>query len=168
MAHRPHGKEDVVLQELPVSQSRCPRVVVLVLVLVFARAQSLPIFNRCISRLLPARASSCTAAPTYRGPFLAAPPLWCRELLAGGARVSSRGSDFRVCRKYLRGVERGETPPAGVILGKRGGRGERAFIGCSDRPYMLAANHPGHISFGTPSSSLSTGGCAPPCCEAPS
>ena len=37
---------------------------VLVLVLVFARAQSLPIFNRCISRLLPARASFCTAAPT--------------------------------------------------------------------------------------------------------
>ena len=36
------------------------RLLVLVLVLVFARAQSLPIFNRCISRLLPARASSCT------------------------------------------------------------------------------------------------------------
>ena len=69
---------------------------------------------------------------SYRGPFLAASPLWCRDLLAGGARVSSRGSDFRVCRKYLRG----ETPPAGVILGKRGGRGERAFIGCSDRSYL--------------------------------
>ena len=38
-------------------------VLVLVLVLVFVRAQLLPIFNRCISRLLPARASSCTAAP---------------------------------------------------------------------------------------------------------
>ena len=57
-----------------------------------------------------------------------------------------------MCRKYLRGVERGETPPWGVIFGKEGGRGERAFIGCSDRSYMLAANHPGHISFGTPSS----------------
>ena len=34
------------------------------MVLVLACAQSLPIFNRCISRLLPARASSCTAAPT--------------------------------------------------------------------------------------------------------
>ena len=50
--------------------------------------------------------------------------LWCRDLLAGGARVSSRGSDFRVCRKYLRGVERGETHPGGSYLGI----GQEAYI----------------------------------------
>ena len=74
------------------------------------RAQSLPSFSigegaflgcfrpeRLLVRLLLPRA------------FLAAPPLLCRDLLFG-ARVSSRGSDFRVCRKYLRGVERGRRP----------------------------------------------------------
>ncbi len=39
-------------------------VLVLELVLVFTLAQSLPIFNRCIPRLLPARVSFSTAAPT--------------------------------------------------------------------------------------------------------
>ncbi len=73
--------------------------------LVFARAQSLPIFNRCISRLLPARASSCTAAPTaghsvtigyYR--LHPPPPL-------SSSRASYRPASVRLlespCRRFL-------------------------------------------------------------------
>ena len=106
-------------------------VLLLVLVLVFARAQSLPIFNRCISRLPPARASSCTAAPTAGHSWL---PRHYGVVIcvAGGARVSSRGSDFRVCRKYLWGVERGRRPRGELVISYlrergEGGRGERAF-----------------------------------------
>ena len=59
-----------------------------------------------------------------------------------------------MCRKYLRGVERGETHPGGSYLGEEGVRRASIYRLLGPLLYagILAANHPGHISLGTPSS----------------